>query len=427
MKLMVVGSGAREHALAARLARSPEVSAVLCAPGNGGTAEFAENIAVDPEDVAAVVALARARGVDFVVIGPEAPLVLGLADALRDAGIAVFGPGKRAAQLEGSKAFSKRFMQKHDVPTAPAWIFEDAAAAEAHVKALGRGLVVKADGLAAGKGVIVASDVAETLAAIERVMRKREFGAAGDRVVLEERLVGEEVSFHVVLDGERGVALAAAQDHKRLLDQDRGPNTGGMGAYSPPPVVTPAVEQEILERVVAPTLRGLRDDGIAYRGVLFIGLMIVDGDPYVLEYNTRFGDPETQVLLARCAGDVLPLFYGAARGDLRGVEVRWEAPAAMTVVLASQGYPGAYPKGLPITGLAASSAVEGVEIQHAGTRLQDDVIVTAGGRVLSVTARGADIDAVAARAYEATTRIRFDGMQYRRDIGWRARRGFAGR
>jgi phosphoribosylamine--glycine ligase len=427
MKLMVVGSGAREHALAARLARSPEVTSVLCAPGNGGTASFAENVAIDAEDVAAVVALAKARGVDFVVVGPEAPLVLGLVDALREAGIETFGAHKAAAQLEGSKAFSKRFMQKHGVPTAAAWIFDDADAADAQVKALGRALVVKADGLAAGKGVIVAGDVAETLDAIDRIMRKREFGAAGARVVLEEKLVGEEVSYHVVLDGERGVALAAAQDHKRLLDQDRGPNTGGMGAYSPPPVVSAEVEREILERVVAPTLRGLREDGIGYRGVLFIGLMVVDGEPHVLEYNTRFGDPETQVLLARYAGDVLPLFHGAARGDLSRVQVRWQAPAALCVVLASQGYPGAYPKGLPITGLAEAARVEGVEIQHAGTRAQGDAIVTAGGRVLSVTARGQDIDAVAARAYEAAALIHFDGVQYRRDIGWRARRGLATR
>jgi phosphoribosylamine--glycine ligase len=425
MKLMVVGSGAREHALAARLSRSPEVSSVVCAPGNGGTAAFAENVAVDAEDVAAVVALAKARGIDFVVVGPEAPLVLGLVDALREAGIETFGAHKAAAQLEGSKAFSKRFMQKHGVPTAAAWIFDDADAAQAQVKALGRALVVKADGLAAGKGVIVAGDVPETLDAIDRIMRKREFGDAGARVVLEERLVGEEVSFHVVLDGERGVALAAAQDHKRLLDQDRGPNTGGMGAYSPPPVVTAEVERKILERVVAPTLRGLREDGIGFRGALFIGLMIVDGEPYVLEYNTRFGDPETQVLLARYSGDVLPLFHGAARGDLSGLQVRWEAPAAMCVVLASQGYPGAYPKGLPISGLAAAARVEGVEIQHAGTRVQGDAVVTAGGRVLSVTARGHDIDAVAARAYEAAALVKFDGVQYRRDIGWRARRGVA--
>jgi phosphoribosylamine--glycine ligase len=424
MKVMVIGSGAREHAFAARLARSLQVSAVICAPGNGGTAEFAENVAVDPEDVPAVVALAKARGVSFALIGPEAPLVAGLADALVAAGIDTFGPHKAAARLEGSKAFSKRFMQKHGVPTARAWIFEDVAAAEAHVTAHGQPLVVKADGLAAGKGVIVAGDVAETLDAIDRIMRKREFGAAGACVVLEERLVGEEVSYHVVLDGEHHVPLAAAQDHKRLLDGDRGPNTGGMGAYSPPKVVTPEIERKILERVVQPTLRGLQAEGISYRGALFIGLMIVDGEPLVLEYNTRFGDPETQVLMSRYRGDVLSLLLGAARGELRGVHVDWEAPAAMSVVIASRGYPGTYPKGIAITGLDAAARVEGVDVQHAGTRRDGETVTTTGGRVLSVTARGADIDQVAARAYQAVERIVFEGMQYRRDIGFRARSGF---
>jgi phosphoribosylamine--glycine ligase len=422
---MVIGSGAREHAFAQRLARSPQVSAVICAPGNGGTAEIAENVAVDPEDVQAVVALAKERGVGFALIGPEAPLVAGLADALVAAGIDTFGPHKAAARLEGSKAFSKRFMQKYGVPTAEAWIFEDAAAAEKHVRAYGKPLVVKADGLAAGKGVIVAGDVAETLDAIDRIMRKREFGEAGACVVLEERLVGEEVSYHVVLDGEHHVPLAAAQDHKRLLDGDRGPNTGGMGAYSPPKIVTPEVERKILERVVQPTLRGLKADGIAYRGALFIGLMIVGGEPYVLEYNTRFGDPETEVLMSRYRGDVLSLLRGAARGELRGVGVAWEAPAAMSVVIASRGYPGSYPKGLPISGLDAAALVEGVEVQHAGTRRDGDRVLTAGGRVLAVTARGADIDQVAERAYDAVGRIAFEGMQYRRDIGHRARRGSA--
>ena len=425
MRVMVIGSGAREHAFAARLAGSPQVSSVLCLPGNGGTAAIAENVAGDPEDVAAVVALAKARGIELAFVGPEAPLVAGLVDALVAAGIDTFGPHKAAAQLEGSKAFSKRFMQKYAVPTATAWIFDRADAAEAHVKAHGQPLVVKADGLAAGKGVIVAGDVAETLDAIDRIMRKREFGAAGAQVVLEERLVGEEVSYHVVLDGEHHVPLAAAQDHKRLLDGDRGPNTGGMGAYSPPKVVTAEVERKILEHVVQPTLRGLRAEGIAYRGALFIGLMIVEGEPFVLEYNTRFGDPETQVLLSRYAGDVLTLLRGAARGKLRAVDVEWEAPAAMSVVLASRGYPGAYLKGIAIEGLEAAAAMEGVEVQHAGTAREGDAVVTAGGRVLSVTARGADIDQVAERAYAAVGRIAFEGMQYRRDIGFRARRGFS--
>jgi phosphoribosylamine--glycine ligase len=421
MRVMVVGNGAREHALAAKLARSPGVSELLCAPGNGGTAAIAENVAVNVDDVAAIVAIATARAVDFVVGGPEAPLVAGLVDALLDAGIEAFGPNRQAAQLEGSKAFSKRFMHAHAIPTAAAASFDDEAAALAYVRKLDRPLVVKADGLAAGKGVIVATTVAETEQAIERLMREREFGAAGARVVLEERLEGEEVSYHVLLDGQRFVALAPAQDHKRVFDGDRGPNTGGMGAYSPVAVVTARVEQLILERVVEPTLAGLRADGITYRGVLFVGLMISDGEPHVIEYNARFGDPETQVLLARHRGDILPLLLAAARGELAGVRVEWESPAAVCVVLAAGGYPGTYAKGAEIRGLEAAAQVEGVEILHAGTARQGEAVVTAGGRVLSVSARGESIEQAAERAYTAAARIDFDGMQYRRDIGWRAR------
>jgi phosphoribosylamine--glycine ligase len=421
VKVMIVGSGAREHALASRIARSKLVERVLCAPGNGGTAAVAENVTVDAEDVVAVVRVAKAHAVDFVIVGPEAPLVLGLVDALADAGILAFGPSKAAAQLEGSKVFSKGFMNRHGVPTARAVSFGDADAAVAHVRAAARPFVVKADGLAAGKGVIVAASVDETIAAIDRLMRAREFGAAGDSVLLEERLLGEEVSFHIVLDGERCVPLAAAQDHKRLLDGDLGPNTGGMGAYSPPPVVTPAVEQKILDKVVQPTLAGLRAEGILYRGALFIGLMIADGEPFVIEYNTRFGDPETEVLMARYKGDVLSLLLAAARGDLSGLRVQWDAPAALCVVLASPGYPGTAAKGLPISGLEAAARVAGVEVFHAGTHREGDALVTAGGRVLAVTAQGADIDTAAAQAYAAIACIELAGMQFRRDIGWRAR------
>jgi phosphoribosylamine--glycine ligase len=419
---MVVGSGAREHALAHKLAQSPRVTRVLCAPGNGGTAQVAENIAVNPEDVGAVVALAKAYAVNFVVVGPEGPLVAGLVDALAVAGIEAFGANASAARLEGSKSFSKRFMLRHGIPTAQAAMFDDADAATAYAVAHGEPLVVKADGLAAGKGVIVASTMQETLDAIDLVMRKREFGVAGSHVVLEHRLYGEEVSYHVVLDGERYVALAAAQDHKRIFDGDEGPNTGGMGAYSPPPVVTAEVERKIIEKIVQPTLAGLRADDICFRGVLFIGLMIVDGEPFVIEYNARFGDPETQVLLARMQGDLLPLLLGASRGDLRGVRIAWEAPTAMCVVLASKGYPGAYPKGLPIRGLGQAGRIPGVEVQHAGTDLNGMEVRTNGGRVLSVTAHGTDLDSVAASAYAAVACIDFDGMQYRRDIGWRARK-----
>jgi phosphoribosylamine--glycine ligase len=308
------------------------------------------------------------------------------------------------------------------VPTAAAETFSDADAAAAHVRAHGKPFVVKADGLASGKGVIVANDVAETLDAIDRIMRKREFGASGERVLLEQRLVGEEVSFHVVMDGERYVPLAAAQDHKRLRDGDQGPNTGGMGAYSPPPVVTPAVEQKILDKVVRPTLAGLRSEGIAYRGALFIGLMISEGEPYVIEYNTRFGDPETQVVLPRLQSDLAALLLAAARGDLRSVRAEFKPGAAICVVIAPNGYPGRSAKGVPIRGLDAAAALPGVAVHHAGTRREGDAVVTTGGRVLSVTAAAADIDTAAAQAYAAVARIELEGAHFRRDIAWRARK-----
>jgi phosphoribosylamine--glycine ligase len=422
MKVLVVGSGGREHAIASRIAQSAGVSQLLCAPGNGGTAAIAENVAVAAEDVPGIVKLAKDRGVGFVVVGPEGPLVAGLVDALEEAGIEAFGPKRLAAQLEGSKAFSKAFMERHAIPTAGSATFTDVDAAVGYARSHGKPLVVKADGLAAGKGVVVARTVDETVDAIERVMRAREFGAAGERVVLEEVLVGEEVSFHVLLDGEHSIPLVAAQDHKRLADGDAGPNTGGMGAYSPPPVVTAEVEKKILERVVAPTVAGLRKDNIPFRGVLFIGLMIDNGEPYVLEYNTRFGDPETEVLLARFDGDLLALLRACAQGKLHTTSVRWKAPCAMAVVLAAGGYPGSYEKGRVISGLDEAAKIENVQVLHAGTKRDGDTVTTAGGRVLAVTAQGTDIDSTAARAYEAVSRIAFDGMQYRRDIGHHARK-----
>jgi phosphoribosylamine--glycine ligase len=420
-RVLVVGSGAREHALASRIARGGSAASIVCAPGNGGTAALGENVPVAADDVPGIVAAARARAIDFVVVGPEAPLVAGLVDALGAAGIPAFGPSREAARLEASKAFSKHFMARHGIPTAAFAVFDDADRASSYLREQGRPLVVKADGLAAGKGVVVASDVPEALDAVDRFMRKRVFGAAGATVVIEEPLVGEEVSYHVVSDGERFVALAAAQDHKRVCDGDRGPNTGGMGAYSPPPVVTRALEARILDRVVVPTLDGLRGDGIRYRGALFVGLMIVDGEPYALEYNVRFGDPEAQTMMARLGGDPLPLLLGSAQGDLRGVTARWEAPASLCVVVAAGGYPGEFAKGAEITGIDRAAEVEGVEVFHAGTARDGERLCTSGGRVLSVAASGPDIDTAAERAYAAVDRIRFDGAHARRDIGWRAR------
>jgi len=422
MKVLVVGGGAREHALAWKLSRSPGVERVLAAPGNPGTAEVGENLAIGAEDLDAIVAAAKDHEVGLVVVGPEAPLVAGLVDRLAAEGILAFGPTWAAARLEGSKGFSKDFMKRHGVPTAAYAVFEDAEAAKAWVRELDRPMVVKADGLAAGKGVIVADTVQQSLDAIDALMTERVRGDAGARVVVEERLEGPEISFHVVCDGARGVALAAAQDHKRLRDGDEGPNTGGMGAYSPPPMVDAALEARILAEVVEPTLEGMAAEGAPFTGVLFVGLMIVDGEPKVLEYNVRFGDPETEVLMARLEGDVLPLLLGAARGDLAGVEVRWGAPAALCVVMASEGYPGSYPKGRAIVGVDGANALPGVTVFEAGTHRTDDGShVTSGGRVLCVTAYGDDVPAAAVRAYRGVDAIEFEGAHHRRDIGWQAR------
>ena len=422
MRILIVGAGAREHALAWRLSQESEVE-VIGAPGNAGIAAIGRTVPVDSSDVDEVVALAKKESADLVVVGPEAPLVAGVVDALRSHGIDAFGPSREAAQLEGSKIFSKEFMARNSIPTAGFAVFDDPDAATRYIEEANRPLVVKADGLAAGKGVIVAKTAGEAIAAVDRIMRERAFGSAGDRVLIEECLVGEEVSYHVVSDGKRFIPLAPAQDHKRAFDGDQGPNTGGMGAYSPPPVVTPEIERKILEQVVEPTLAGMADEGRPFRGALFVGLMVVDGEPLVLEYNTRFGDPECQTLMTRWKGSILPLVHGSARGDFGELTPDWEAPASLCVVLAAGGYPGSYEKGTPIYGLDAASALPNVMIFHAGTALQGDSVVTAGGRVLSVTAIGNSVDQAADRAYEAVGQIDFEGKQLRQDIGWRARRG----
>lgn len=420
MKVLILGSGAREHALGWRLAQDRGVE-VISAPGNAGLATVGRTLAVDVNDVAGVVDLAKSEDVDLVVVGPEAPLVAGVVNALQAVGIDAFGPSQAAAQLEGSKIYSKEFMARHRVPTAGFRVFDRAEQAERYVRGADRPLVVKADGLAAGKGVTVASTMHEALEAIDTIMRKRVFGDAGNRIVIEECLVGEELSYHVVSDGHRYIPLAPAQDHKRAFDGDKGPNTGGMGAYSPPPSSTPDVEVKILKQVIEPTLKGMREDGVPFRGALFVGLMMVKGQPYVLEYNVRFGDPEAETLMTRWKGPVLPLFAGSARGDFGSLKPQWEAPAALCVVLASGGYPGSYEKGKRIGGLDAAAAVPNVTVFHAGTRAEDDDVVTSGGRVLAVTAIGDDIDQAAEQAYAAADLIKFEGKQFRSDIGWRAR------
>ncbi|MFO0693005.1 MAG: phosphoribosylamine--glycine ligase [Polyangiales bacterium] len=421
MKVLVVGSGAREHSLVWKIAQDPGVT-VIAAPGNAGIAEIARTFPVDVEDPAAIVALAQQEGADFVVVGPEAPLVAGAVDALRAVGIEAFGASKAAARLEGSKAFSKEFMARHGVPTAGFRIFTDADEAEAYVRAAGRPLVVKADGLAAGKGVVVATSTEEAVEAIDSIMRKKAFGPAGDKVVIEETLRGQEVSYHVVSDGKTYVRMAPAQDHKRVFDGDKGPNTGGMGAYSPPPVFTAEVEEKVLARVVEPTLRGMASEGTPFQGALFVGLMIENGEPMVLEYNTRFGDPECESIMTRWKGSVLPLLQGAVRGTLDAVTPVWEAPASLCVVLAAGGYPGTIEKGREITGLDEAAKVPNVTVFHAGTAKKDGKFVTSGGRVLTITAIGADVDEAAERAYRVVDLVGFENRQVRRDIGHHARK-----
>ncbi len=419
MKVLVVGSGGREHTLCWALSRSPRVETVRCAPGNAGIGDHAERVDLAADDVDGLTRHAVEESYDLVVIGPEAPLVAGLADRLRAAGVAVFGPSAEAARLEGSKAHSKEFMERHGVPTAAFRVFDDIAALEAHLRAPGTAypLVLKADGLAAGKGVLIVDDVEAAVDGARAMLVDRVFGDAGRRVVVEECLRGTEASFFVLCDGERFVELATCQDYKRVRDGDRGPNTGGMGTYSPSAYLDAAMRERIVSEIVRPTVDGLAAEGTPYRGVLFIGVMLTDDGPKVLEYNCRFGDPETQVLLPRLDGDWADLLERCALGRLEGVDVRWTPRAAVCVVLASEGYPGSYPKGLPIDGLDRAAELDGVLVFHAGTT-HDAAgrVVTSGGRVLGVTALGDDLADARERVYAAVAAIEWTGAQHRSDI-----------
>jgi phosphoribosylamine--glycine ligase len=423
-RILIVGSGAREHALCRAVAGPGRE--VLALPGNAGTHAIARNVPVRVDDTAGIVEVARREGVGLVVVGPELPLTLGLVDALAEGGIPAFGPTRMAARIEGSKAFLKQFLARHRVPTAPFEIFDEPRGAEAFVRSARRPLVVKADGLAAGKGVVVAHGEDEALAAVDRIMRKREFGDAGQRVVIEELLAGEEASFHVVCDGERAVALAPAQDHKRVRDGDHGPNTGGMGAYAPAPIVDPEVHARVLRTIIEPTLAGMASEGMPFRGALFAGLMIERGTPRLLEFNVRFGDPETAVLVPLYNGDWLALLEGAAQGRLpetpgSGATASGEG-AALCVVMAAAGYPASPRKGDPITGLDVPLE-QGTFVLHAGTRLREDgATVTAGGRVLAVGGHSGTLGDAARKAYAAVGRIHWEGEHHRTDIGHRAMR-----
>jgi len=419
MKLLVIGSGGREHALAWKLVQSPRVSRVFVAPGNAGTAreDGITNVALSA--IPELMDFARREPVALTVVGPEAPLADGIVDAFQGAGLKIFGPTRKAAQLESSKEFAKNFMARHGIPSAAFRSFTSAAGAHAYVDQQGAPIVIKADGLAAGKGVVVAADAREAHAAIEMMLVENRMGAAGARVVIEEFLDGEEASFIVLADGRHALPLASSQDHKRLQEGDRGPNTGGMGAYSPAPVVTPAIHAKVMREVVQPAIAGMEKDGMPYLGFLYAGLMVgAEGRIRVLEFNCRMGDPETQPIMMRLKSDLVPLIEHAVEGRLDQVEAEWDTRVALGVVLAAHGYPDSPRKGDVIHGLPAAG--EDHHVFHAGTALRDGEIVASGGRVLTVTALGHNVRTAQRRAYEVADQIRFDGMQLRRDIGYRA-------
>jgi phosphoribosylamine---glycine ligase len=419
MNILILGSGGREHALVWKMAASPLTDRLICAPGNAGIAREAECLALDIADHAAVIACCRKNAIDFVVVGPEAPLCAGIVDDLEGAGIKAFGPSRAAARLEGSKGFTKDLCRANRIPTAAYGRFDTAAAAKAHARGAGAPLVVKADGLAFGKGVIVAQDLAEAEAAID-MMLGGGLGEAGAELIIEEFLEGEEASFFALCDGTTAIPLASAQDHKRAFDGDQGPNTGGMGAYSPAPILDAATIARVMDEIVMPTLAAMKAMGAPYKGVLYAGLMLTASGAKLIEYNVRFGDPECQVLMLRLISDLAPALLASRDGVLKSFDLRWHPEAALTVVMAARGYPGPYAKGSVIEGLDAAAAVEGVEIFHAGTKADDGRIIANGGRVLDVCAIGNTVGEARGRAYEAIARIRWPEGFCRRDIGWRA-------
>jgi phosphoribosylamine--glycine ligase len=420
MRVLVVGSGGREHALVWKLAQSPEVTKLFAAPGNGGIGDAAEAVDVGAEDAEALAEFAENKDVDLTVVGPEAALAKGIVDLFEKRGLRIFGPGKAAARLESSKAFAKNLMKKHHIPTGQFAVFDDPQAARAYVRQLGVPIVVKADGLCGGKGTIVAQTLSEALGAIGLLMEDRIFKQAGERVVIEERLVGEEVSVLVVTDGVTALPLLPAQDHKRLNDGDKGPNTGGMGAYAPAPAMEPALAKQVMETIIMPTIRALSAEGLGFKGVLYAGLMLTGDGPKVLEYNVRFGDPEAQAILPLLKSDLVPILDDVVEGRLSTTACEWEPGSCACVVLASGGYPGEFQIGKEIHGLERLAGLRDLFVFHAGTKRDRDRFVTWGGRALNIVGRGADLEQALKRAYEAVGRVSFEGMTYRKDIGFRA-------
>ncbi|WP_445492614.1 phosphoribosylamine--glycine ligase [Rhodopseudomonas sp. RCAM05734] len=419
MNILLLGSGGREHALAWKIAASPLLTRLWCVPGNAGIAKEAECVALDITDHAAVIAFAKANAVDFVVVGPDAPIAAGMVDDLNAAGFKAFGPTKAAGQLESSKSFTKALCRDNNIPTAAYGHFHSADEAKAYIRKQGAPIVVKADGLAAGKGVVVAMTEAEALDAVD-MMFSGGFGEAGAEVVVEEFMQGEEASFFALCDGEHALELATAQDHKRAFDGDKGPNTGGMGAYSPAPVMTEALRAQVMEEMIKPTLRALGAMGTPYKGVLYAGVMVTAQGPKLVEYNARFGDPECQVLMIRMMSDLLPALIACADGQPKNFSLRWFDDVALTVIMATKGYPGDYGKGSEIRGLAAAAAIEGVEIFHAGTKADNDRILANGGRVLNICASGKTVREAQQKAYAAVDLIDWPEGFCRRDIGWQA-------
>jgi phosphoribosylamine---glycine ligase len=422
MKILVVGNGGREHALVWKIRQSPLVKEVYCAPGNAGIAEQADCVPIDTSNIVEVADFAQSIKADLTVVGPELPMVLGMGDEFRRRGLSIFCPSRSAAEIEGSKAFAREFMQRHDIPSPRYEICGSLDEAKAFVKRapFGYPVVVKADGLAAGKGTFVAENEAEAYEAVASIMGEKKFGTAGARIVMEEFLRGDEVSFLVFSDGSRVVPMISVQDHKRLGDGDSGPNTGGMGTVAPSTNMSLDVHKQIMQEIILPTVKGLDAEGRRYQGVLYAGLMMTDAGPKVLEYNARFGDPETQVIMARMKSDLVPVLKGVADGQLGDVKMEWTKEPAVCVVLAAGGYPNEVETGKEVKGLAALKGVPDLQVFHAATALKDGKVITVGGRVLGITALGQNLDAAVQRAYDAADKIHFDGMQYRRDIGAKA-------
>lgn len=420
MKVLVVGGGGREHALVWKIAQSPKVSKVYCAPGNAGISEQATIVPIQANDLNGLLEFALKEKIDLTVVGPEDPLTRGIVDLFESKSLLIFGANKKAAEIEGSKAFAKEMMKKYRIPTAFYGIFDNRNEAVRYIRDQGAPIVVKADGLAAGKGVIVCKTVEEAIHSVDQIMVEKIFGNAGNRVVVEEYLVGEEASYVAFTDGKTILPLASSQDHKAILDGDQGPNTGGMGAYSPAPVVTDEVHEKIIEKILRPIIYGMGEEGKPYQGVLYAGLMIHEGHPKVLEFNARFGDPETQPALMRMKGDIVPILEACMQGTLSRHKIEWDNRASVCVVLASQGYPGDYEKGKIIEGLKEVSQMEKVFVFHAGTTLKDGQVITNGGRVLGVTGLGEDISRAIERTYQAVKKISWEGVYYRTDIGQKA-------